>query len=174
MNTSFTSRTIETERRETIRAILNAVRPLAAEYYRLTGKPLGVTGEIGEQLVADLLGLELAPARTAGYDALRRTSTGLERIQIKSRAFPDDGRLSRRMGDIRHGEACDVVILALLDNRALALREVWEAPFHAVAERLALGGSKARDRGALRLNEFMALGQRIWPDSPLEQAKSRS
>jgi hypothetical protein len=31
-----------------VREILVAVRPLATEYYRLTGKPLGVTGEIAE------------------------------------------------------------------------------------------------------------------------------
>jgi len=40
-----------------VREILAAVKPLAAEYYRLTGKPLGVTGEIAEYLAAELLGL---------------------------------------------------------------------------------------------------------------------
>jgi hypothetical protein len=62
-----------------VREILKAVKPLAAEYYRLTGKPLGVTGEVAEYVAAETLGLALAPARTAGYDALR----GTERIQIK-------------------------------------------------------------------------------------------
>ena len=33
---------------ERIKAILADVKPLAAEYYRLTGKPLGVTGEVAE------------------------------------------------------------------------------------------------------------------------------
>lgn len=62
-----------------IRKILAQVRPLAVEYYKLTGKPLGVTGEVAEVIAADLLGLTLVPARTMGYDALR----GSERIQIK-------------------------------------------------------------------------------------------
>ena len=44
-----------------VREILAAVKPLAAEYYRLTGKPLGVTGEIAEYIAAKLLGLELVP-----------------------------------------------------------------------------------------------------------------
>lgn len=33
---------------ERVREILATVKPLAAEYYRLTGKPLGVTGEVAE------------------------------------------------------------------------------------------------------------------------------
>jgi hypothetical protein len=31
-----------------VREILATVKPLAAEYYQLTGKPLGVTGEVAE------------------------------------------------------------------------------------------------------------------------------
>ena len=65
------------------REILSEIKPLAAEFYRLTGKPLGVTGEVAEFVAAEALGLQLAPARTCGYDALR----GAERIQIKGRAY---------------------------------------------------------------------------------------
>ena len=54
-----------------VREILATVKPLAAEFYRLTGKPLGVTGEIAEYVAAEILGLTLVPARTVGYDALR-------------------------------------------------------------------------------------------------------
>jgi GNAT superfamily N-acetyltransferase len=35
-----------------VREILATVKPLAAEYYRLTGKPLGVTGEVAEYVAA--------------------------------------------------------------------------------------------------------------------------
>ena len=56
-----------------------AVRPLAAEYYRV-GSPLGVPGEVAEYVAAELLGPELAPPRTAGYDALRPSSDGPVRI----------------------------------------------------------------------------------------------
>ena len=41
------------------RKVLAAVNPLAAEYYQLTGKPLGVTGEVAEYIAAEALGLEL-------------------------------------------------------------------------------------------------------------------
>lgn len=54
------------------REILAAVKLLAAEYYRLTGKPLGVTGEVAEYVAADLLSLKLAPPRTKGFDAIRQ------------------------------------------------------------------------------------------------------
>jgi hypothetical protein len=40
-----------------VREILARVKPLAAEYYRLTGKPLGVTGEVAEYVAAETLGL---------------------------------------------------------------------------------------------------------------------
>ncbi|MDD4617068.1 MAG: hypothetical protein PHW76_08170, partial [Alphaproteobacteria bacterium] len=76
-----------------VRKILAAVKPLASEYYRLTRKPLGVTGEIAEYIAAETLGLKLAPARTEGYDTLR----GTERIQIKGRAFASDANKSQRI-----------------------------------------------------------------------------
>ena len=72
----------ETEGAHRVREILAAVKPLAAEYYQLTGKPLGVTGEVAEYVAAQTLRLELAPPRTKGYDAIRKTSQGEQRIQI--------------------------------------------------------------------------------------------
>ena len=65
--------------------IIAQVKPLAAEYYRLTGKPLGATGEIGECEVARLLDLTLVDARTPGYDATDRS--GERRYQIKTRSL---------------------------------------------------------------------------------------
>jgi hypothetical protein len=146
-----------------VREILAAVKPLAAEYYRLTGKPLGVTGEVAEYVAAELLGLELAPPRTAGYDAIRQSPQGPVRIQIKGRAYGEDAKPGQRLGTIKQGAACDTVLLVLLDNRTLEPREMWEAPYLAVAERLALPGSKARARGALGVSEFKRLAARIWP-----------
>ena len=72
--------------KDRVREILASVKPLAVEYYRLTGKPLGVTGEVAEYVAAEVLGLELAPARMAGHDATRTRPDGtVERIQIKGR-----------------------------------------------------------------------------------------
>jgi hypothetical protein len=153
----------ETDTAERVRAILATVRPLAAEYYRLTGKPLGVTGEIAEYVAAQLLGLELAPPRTAGYDAIRRTPSGPHRVQIKGRAYGEDAKPGQRLGAIKQGSACDSVLLVLLDNATLEPREMWEAPIAAVTERLAVSGSKARERGALGVREFKRLAEQVWP-----------
>jgi hypothetical protein len=142
-----------------VREILATVRPLAAEFYRLTGKPLGVTGEVAEYVAAEILGLQLAPARTAGYDALR----GAERIQIKGRAYSPDANRSQRISRIKLDAPCDTVLLVLLDNATLEPREMWEAPFSDVVVCLARPGSKARDRGALGVPAFKRLARRVWP-----------
>ncbi|MEG9884372.1 MAG: hypothetical protein V6Z86_07105, partial [Hyphomicrobiales bacterium] len=62
--------------------ILARAKQAAVDYYRLTGKPLGITGKIGEYEAARLLGLTLADTRTPGYDAT--DESGL-RYQIKAR-----------------------------------------------------------------------------------------
>src|SRR5712692_9699527 len=97
----------ETADARRIREILAAVKPLAADYYQLTGKPLGVTGEVAEYVAAELLGLELAPPRTHGYDAIRKTDAGPQRIQIKGRAYGEDAKPGQRLGTINRGAPCD-------------------------------------------------------------------
>lgn len=153
----------ETAGARRVRDILAAVKPLAAEYYQLTGKPLGVTGEVAEYVAAELLGLELAPPRTKGYDAIRQTPGGPVRVQIKGRAYGEKASRSQRLGTIKRGADCDTVLLVLLDNLTLEPREMWEAPYAAVEARLAVPGSKARERGALGVPEFKNLAVRIWP-----------
>jgi hypothetical protein len=53
-----------------IMEILRDAKKLAQEYRTLTGKPLGITGEVAEYEAARLLGVQLTPARQAGYDAI--------------------------------------------------------------------------------------------------------
>jgi hypothetical protein len=156
----------ETAGAKRLREILAAVKPLAAEYYQLTGKPLGVTGEVAEYVAAELLSLELAPPRTKGYDALRKTADGVQRVQIKGRAYGEKASKSQRLGAIKRGADCDTVLLVLLDNLTLEPREMWEAPYPAVETRLAVPGSKARERGALGVSEFKSLAEKIWPPVP--------
>jgi hypothetical protein len=142
-----------------VREILAAVKPLAAEYYRLTGKPLGVTGEVAEYVAAVELGLALAPARTAGYDALR----GEEKIQIKGRAYGKDAKPGQRLSRIKLGADCHTVMFVLLDNATLDLREIWEAPYADICALLEKPGSRSRERGALGVHEFKRVAQKIWP-----------
>ena len=49
-----------------IRSILQEAKEVAKKYRKLTGKPLGITGEVAEFTAATLLGLDLAEARQSG------------------------------------------------------------------------------------------------------------
>jgi hypothetical protein len=144
-----------------VREILKTVKPLAAEFYRLTGKPLGVTGEVAEYVAAEILGLDLVPARTVGYDALR----GTERIQIKGRAYGAEAKPGQRMSRIKLDAPCDTVLLVLLDNATLEAREMWEAKYDSVSECLRRPGSRARERGAMSVSAFKHLptAKRVFP-----------
>jgi hypothetical protein len=154
---------VEGSSTQRVKEILAAVRLLAVEYYQLTGKPLGVTGEVAEYVAAETLGMELAPPRTTGYDAIRTTAGCTVRVQIKGRACGEKPKSSQRLGRIKRGSPCDQFLLVLLDNRTLEPREMWEAPAAEVEKRLAVGGSKARERGALSVGEFKRLSSKVWP-----------
>jgi len=56
----------------------------------VTGKPLGITGEVAEYEVARILGVQLTPARNAGYDATENVNGRMRRLQIKGRCLLPD------------------------------------------------------------------------------------
>ena len=145
-------------------SILADVKRLAAEYYRATGRPLGVTGELAEFEAAQKLNLELAEARTAGYDAIRRTNGRVEKVQIKGRRIKGGDSLYRgRVGKIDLEKCFDIVILVLMNEDYEAV-EIWEASRNKVETRLTAPGSKARnDRGSLDISQFKSISKRIWP-----------
>ena len=144
----------------TKKEILAEVKALAVEYWELTGKPLGVTGEIGEFEAAEILGLELEAARSAGYDAVRRTGP-YRRIQIKSR-WKRDGKNWGRLSMIDTTKEFDSVMLVLL-RREYKVHEIWEAGRQAVIARLAVPGSKARnERGQLGVSQFKSIAEKVW------------
>jgi hypothetical protein len=144
-----------------LKEILSDIKALAVEYYQLTGKPLGVTGEVAEYVVAQTLGLELAPPRTPGYDATRMHDGKAECVQIKGRAFKSSK--SQKLSKFNTAKPCDVAMMALLDIETLDAQEIWEAPFSAVVKRLGDPGSKARGRGVLSVGDFKRIGTRIYP-----------
>ncbi len=140
----------------TIEDIITRVKPLAAKYYRLAGKPLGVTGELGEQEVARLLDLQLAPARTAGYDATDRQG---RKYQIKARSLDAEGRTKTQMTGKLAREDWDAALLAIMDEN-FEMLEIWEAERTAVVERLDKPGSKGRnERRTIGLTQFEAIGR---------------
>ncbi len=87
---------------------------------------------------------------------------GSERIQIKGRAYDRTLKRSQRLSRIKADAPCDTALMVLLDVATLDAFEMWEAPMAAVRTRLAVP-SKSRERGALGVSEFKALGQRVWP-----------
>lgn len=70
---------------------------MALRYYKLTNKPLGITGEIAEHEAATLLGLSLCSARQSGYDATEILDGKEYRVQIKGRYMPDPKKSLREL-----------------------------------------------------------------------------
>ena len=144
-----------------IGSVLECARQAAIDYYRITGKPLGITGEYGEYIAAKRLGLKLAPARTAGYDA---TDKADRRIQIKARSIPSDKKLGGQLlGSIRLDQEWDYALLVEM-NECFEVRCIYEAEREAIEAALkALPISKARKRGVLSLYKFKSIGRKVWP-----------
>jgi hypothetical protein len=139
--------------------IVDEARALAIKYYRLTGRPLGITGEVGEYEAAHRLGLALAPARAPGYDAI----DGMGRkLQVKTRSFRQGANPGQRLGSIKLDHEWDAVLLVLLDEM-LVCQEIWEGDRSDVEAALLAPGSRARnERGALAISKFKAIGRLRW------------
>src|SRR5262245_39461130 len=99
-----------------ILTVLARAKELAREYYQLTGKPLGITGEVAEYEAARILGVELTPARQAGYDAIEQTAGAERRLQIKGRCLPNGCKPGQRLGSLDTSKEWDAVLLVLLDE----------------------------------------------------------
>ena len=146
-----------------VRELLQGARSLAREYKELTGRPLGITGEVGEFEVAQLLKLQLAEARQAGYDAYRKKGRTIKKIEIKSRCLGENPQSGQRVPSIRLNKEWDSVVLVLLDIN-LEPVEIWEAERPRIKKKLLEPGSKARnERGQLSVSQFKSIGQLVWP-----------
>jgi hypothetical protein len=143
----------------TLGKLVDEARRVAVEYYRLTGKPLGITGEVGEYEAARLLGLKLAPPRSPGFDATK----GTRKYQIKSRAFPKSAQgKGQRIGSIKLDHKWDAVLLVILDSDDLKPLEIWEADRMAIAKVIASTTSRSNKRGALAISKFKSIGSKKW------------
>jgi hypothetical protein len=144
-------------------------KALAVRYYQVTGKPLGITGEMAELEAAKLLGLELAEARTPYYDATRSNEEGVQRIQIKGRAVDPANRYRGRVSAIKCNGDFELVVLVLLDRLTFDVIEIWEASRATVAARLSAPGSLARnERNSLAIAQFKSIARKVWPVANFE------
>lgn len=153
---------------DAIRKVLGEAKKSAQEYRRLTGKPLGITGEVAEYEAALILGIELTPARQAGYDAIEHVNGGTRRLQIKGRCVLESSNPGQRIGSIKIEKDWDAIVLVLLDQNFDAF-EIHEAERSAVVAALTAPGSKARnERGALGVSKFKSIGKPRWsrPTAP--------
>ena len=142
--------------------ILRKVKPLAREYYELTGKPLGVTGEVAEYEAARILKVKLSPARQTGYDAIRRRGGKNQKLQIKGRLLTPSSKSGGRLGSISLEKEWDVVILVLLDEH-YEPTAIYEADRRAIKKALDAPGSTARnERGQLSIPNFKSIGSLTW------------
>ena len=145
--------------------ILCEAKRLAQEYRALSGKPLGITGEVAEYEAARHLGVELTVARQAGYDATEIEDGVRRRLQIKGRCLLDQSKRGQRLGSIDTKKEWDSVLMVLLDSDFEATH-IFEAERGAVLKALSAPGSKARnERGALSISKFKAIGVLRWARS---------
>ena len=145
--------------------ILAEAKKLAQRYRVLTGKPLGITGEVAEYEAARILGVELTPARQAGYDATEIRHGQTFRLQIKGRCVLEGSKAGQRIGSIDIKKEFDSVLLVLLDGNFEAT-VIYEAPRLAVIAALTAPGSKSRnERGALGISKFKSIGVVRWQRS---------
>ncbi|MEM8757903.1 MAG: hypothetical protein AAGF47_08995 [Planctomycetota bacterium] len=143
--------------------VLSVARLLASRYRELTGRPLGITGEVGEAAAASLLKLRLAPHLQDGFDAI--DSDG-KKVQIKTRCLEPSAKLIQRLGGIKLESEWDYVLFVRLDPgyNTVAIYRADRGPLEAA---LSAPGSKARnERGQLQVRQFLAIATEVWPDQP--------
>lgn len=145
-----------------IAEVLADAKALAIKYRKLTGKPLGITGEVAEFSAAQILGLELAEARQSGYDAIRNENGRTTKIQIKGRCISTNAKPGQRLGSIQLDKEWDTVLLVIM-NEDLEVLSIYEARRPEIEKALLAPGSKARNaRGALAVSKFKAIGYEVW------------
>jgi hypothetical protein len=145
-----------------VMTLLAEAKRLAQKYRALTGKPLGITGEVAEFEAARILGVELTAARQAGYDAVEHVDGATRTLQIKGRCLLPGCKPSQRLGSIDTKKDWDAALMVLLDENFDATA-IYEASRAAVIAALEAPGSKARnENGALAVSKFKAIGRLRW------------
>jgi hypothetical protein len=144
---------------EKVGSLLNQAKGIAREYRAITGRPLGITGEVAGYEAARLLNLSLCESRQADYDAV---SSDGKRFQIKGRVTYERSKPVQRFGRIRLDHEWDAVLLVLLEADFSPM-EIYEAERSDVEKALMKPGSRARNiRGALSIAKFTSIARLVW------------
>jgi len=144
---------------EELGKLIYQAKLVAKQYRQLTGRPLGITGEVAEYEAARLLNLDMSEVRQAGYDAI--DSSG-RKIQIKGRVVFKESNSGQRIGRIRLDYEWDDVVLVLMDADFEPI-EIYKAQRPVVESALLAPGSKARnEKGALGVRKFKSIAELVW------------
>ncbi len=143
-------------------------RKLAADYRRMTGKTLPISGEIARHDAATLLDLTLVEGMS-GYDALDMDG---QRVQIKGRVIFEGQKSKPRVGQIKVGQEWDLVVLVLMneDYEAVEIYCMSHDEVRGVVDETA--SSKRISRGAISVARFKAAGEQVWPREERESEPS--
>lgn len=145
-------------RDDSIMEILRKVKKHAQEYRALTGRPLGITGEVAEYEAARLLHLTLLPPRNTGYDVME----GNRKLQVKGRCLLPDSKPGQTIGSLNVNKDWHAVLLVLLD-RDFNATEIYEARRAAILKALNIEPiSNARKKGVRHVSKFKAIGKLRW------------
>jgi len=151
-----------------LKGVIGQAKKIAKQYRAITGKPLGITGEVGEFTAAHLLNLQLTDARQPGYDAIAPNG---RKIQIKTRCILTGTRSGGRLGSIKLDYEWNTVMLVLIDADFEPII-IYEAQRADIESELMKPGSKSRnERGALSISNFRAIASIVW--NKAEQLYSR-
>lgn len=144
--------------------LIEEAKRIARRYYQLTGRPLGISGEIAEHEASRLLGLKLAPVREAGIGAFLSSGEKVQRFQIKDRAVEPSRRYIGRVPKINLVPKFDAALLVLLEKNTFNVLEIWCAQYVDIKARLLVPGSKSRnERSSMGISQFNSIAQKIWP-----------
>jgi hypothetical protein len=151
------------DRNSRVMEILRQAKILARKYREVTGKPLGITGEVAEFEAARLLKLKLTTAREPGYDAIEKRRGKIFKLQIKGRSLSLDAKPGQRLGSIDIKKEWDAVLMVLMDEE-FNVMEIWEAPRRKILGELRRPGSISRNvRHAMAVSKFKFIGEKRWP-----------
>ncbi len=146
--------------------LMAEARRLAAEYRRMTGKTLPLSGEIAINDAVRLLGLEATNASDAGYDAFRGTGEAAERFVIKARVVFDEQKGAHRLAELKLDKPWDTLLLVLLDASYETL-EIYAVAREQVAAALANGRPNANKKATLSVPRIKIIGTQVWSRAEL-------
>lgn len=137
--------------------LVDRAAAVAREYRAATGRPLGITGEVGELRAAQVLGIHLASVREAGFDAFETIDGQTVTYQIKTRCILDGKSRAQRTGRLSLKHQWHKALLVLL-NDAFEAVAIYEIDRKKIVDLMENSSSSAISRGALSISWIKRVG----------------